>query len=48
MGARRAMWNVVRIELRELVWLALVVGGLSILGVGFAVGLAMALVDAPN
>ena len=31
------------LELREVVWLASVVGGLSLVGVGMAVALAMAL-----
>ncbi len=48
MGAHQAMWNMVRVELREFVWLASVVGALSVLGVGSAVVLAMALVHATN
>lgn len=35
-------WNAVKTELREVVWLASIVGGLSVLGVGAAVALAMA------
>jgi hypothetical protein len=41
------MWNAMRTELRELVWLASMVSGLSALGVGLAVVLAMALVRVP-
>jgi hypothetical protein len=37
------MWNTIRDELREVVWLASVVGGLSLLGVAVAVTLAAAL-----
>jgi len=37
------MWNTMRGELREMVWLALVVGGLSVLGVALAVAFAAAL-----
>lgn len=37
------MWNILRDELREVVWLASVVGGLSILGVAVAVALVAAL-----
>jgi hypothetical protein len=37
------MWNTVRDELREMVWLASVVGGLSVIGVAIAVALAAAL-----
>lgn len=36
------MWNTLWEELREVVWLASVVGGLSVLGVGLAVALAAA------
>ena len=36
------MWNTFWEELREVVWLASVVGGLSVLGVGLAVALAAA------
>jgi hypothetical protein len=39
---RRQMWNAVREELREIVWLASVIGGLSAAGVGLAVALAAA------
>ena len=38
------MWDQVRNELRELVWLASMVGGLSVLGVVLAVALALTLV----
>jgi hypothetical protein len=38
------MWNSVRNELRELVWLTSMVGGLSMFGVGLAVGLVVLLV----
>ena len=34
------MWNTIQQEMREVVWLASVVGALSILGVGFAVVVA--------
>ena len=37
------MWNILRDELREVVWLASVVGGLSLLGVAVAVALVTAL-----
>lgn len=33
-------WNSIREEMREVVWLASVVGALSVLGVGFAVVVA--------
>jgi hypothetical protein len=36
----RGMWKAVREEVGEIVWLASVVGGLSIAGVGLAVALA--------
>jgi hypothetical protein len=36
------MWHTIRDELREVVWLASVVGGLSLLGVAVAVTLAAA------
>jgi hypothetical protein len=36
-----SFWNTVRQEIREVVWLASVVGGLSMLGVGLAVVVAM-------
>ena len=39
-SAGRQMWNAVREELREVVWLASVIGGLSAAGVGLAVALA--------
>jgi hypothetical protein len=42
------MWNAMRSELREFVWLASMVGGLSVAGVGLAVVLAMALVHVPH
>lgn len=38
------MWDQVRNELRELVWLASMVGGLSVLGVVLAVALALTFV----
>jgi hypothetical protein len=38
------MWNAVRNESRELFWLASMVSCLSLVGVGLAVGLALALV----
>lgn len=34
------MWNAVKGEMREVLWLASVVGGLSVLSVGLAVVLA--------
>ena len=37
------MWNTMRGELREVVWLASVAGGLSVLGVAAAIALAAAL-----
>lgn len=37
------MWNTAKDELREVVWVASVVGGLSVLGVALAVVLAAAL-----
>ena len=40
------MLNVVR-ELRELVWLAAIVSGLSIVGVGLALALAVILLHVP-
>jgi hypothetical protein len=36
------MWNSLRDELREILWLISLVGGLSIMGVGLAVVLALA------
>ena len=36
------MWNTLWNELREMVWLASVIGGLSVVGVGLAVALAAA------
>ena len=36
------MWNTLWDELREMVWLASVIGGLSAIGVGLAVVLAAA------
>jgi hypothetical protein len=36
------MWNGLWDELREMMWLASVIGGLSVLGVGIAVALAAA------
>jgi hypothetical protein len=37
------MWNVLLNELREFVWLASIMGGLSVLGVVLAAGLSLAL-----
>jgi hypothetical protein len=37
-----SIWNTVRAELREVAWLASVVGGLSAAGVGLAVLVAIA------
>ena len=37
------MWNTIRDELREVFWLASIVGGLSVLGVALAVAFAAAL-----
>jgi hypothetical protein len=45
--ARETMWNSVTNELREFVWLASMVFGLSVVGVGLSVGLAVALVGIP-
>jgi hypothetical protein len=36
------MWQTMWVELREMVWLISVIGGLSALGVGLAVALAAA------
>lgn len=36
------MWNTLWDELREMIWLASVIGGLSVVGVGLAVALAAA------
>jgi hypothetical protein len=36
------MWQGVRLEIREMVWLVSVIGGLSALSVGLAVALAAA------
>jgi hypothetical protein len=36
----RKMWFSLRDELREIVWLVMIIGGLSIMGVGLAVMLA--------
>jgi len=36
------MWKAVQEELREIAWLATVIGGLSVAGVGLAVALAAA------
>jgi hypothetical protein len=38
-----SFWSTIREEMREVVWLASVVGGLSTLGVGLAVAAALAL-----
>ena len=43
----KAMWNAVRNESREFIWLASMVSGLSLLGVGLAVALALVLVGVP-
>ncbi len=37
-----SIWNTIRQEMREVAWLASVVGGLSAAGVGLAVLVAMA------
>jgi|RifCSP13_1_1023834.scaffolds.fasta_scaffold32630_2 hypothetical protein len=37
------MWYTIRNELREVLWLASIVGGLSVLGVAVAVAFAAAL-----
>jgi hypothetical protein len=37
------LWSTLRDELREIAWLASIVGGLSVLGVGLAITLALAL-----
>lgn len=37
-----SFWNTIQQEVREVAWLASVVGGLSMLGVGLAVVVAMA------
>jgi hypothetical protein len=41
-GAHREMWNAAWNELREVVYLAAMVGGISIVGVGLAVVLVLA------
>ena len=41
------MWNAVRNESREFIWLASMVSGLSLLGGGLAVALALVLVGVP-
>jgi len=42
-----AKLNSLRDELREMIWLALIVGGLSLLGVGLAVALALTIERLP-
>jgi hypothetical protein len=37
------IWSTLRDELREIAWLASIVGALSVLGVGLAVTLALSL-----
>ncbi len=37
------IWSTLRDELREIAWLAFVIGGLSVVGVGVAVTLVLAL-----
>ena len=44
---RSQVWSSLRDELREIVWLASIVGGLSIMGVALAVILAQALARLP-
>jgi hypothetical protein len=44
MVRKSVMWTSAQSEVREIVWLASVVGALSILGTGLAVALAMVLV----
>ncbi|HWB44058.1 MAG TPA: hypothetical protein VG900_01335 [Hyphomicrobiaceae bacterium] len=39
------LWSVVREEIREIVWLASVIWGLSVIGVGLAVMLAIVMND---
>lgn len=41
------MWNFVSSELRELLWLASMVLGFSVIGVGLSVALALTLVGIP-
>jgi len=41
-SSERQVWKAVREELREIAWLATVIGGLSVAGVGLAVALAAA------
>jgi len=38
-----SVWSTLRGELREIAWLASLIGGLSLLGVGLAITLALAL-----
>jgi hypothetical protein len=42
-GCFVSFWSAVRREMREVVWLASIVGGLSLLGVGLALAAALAL-----
>ncbi len=44
MVRKSVMWTSAQSEVREIFWLASVVGALSILGTGLAVALAMVLV----
>ena len=37
------IWSTLRDELREIAWLASIIGGLSVLSVGLAITLALAL-----
>jgi hypothetical protein len=39
-GGSTSMWKSILDEVREVAWLALVVGGLSVVGVGIAMALA--------
>jgi hypothetical protein len=36
------LWNALREEMREILWLVAIIGGLSIMGVGLAVVMAQA------
>jgi hypothetical protein len=47
MARRSQVWGSVREELREIVWLASIVGSLSIMGVTLAVILSQALARLP-
>ena len=43
-----SIWSTFRDELREIAWLASIIGGLSVLGVGLAVTLVLTLDSWPS